>query len=160
MAQQTSEPSLFCSILFGLFWFLVEFVNYRMKPSGCQEGLYCVCRSAWRTWPSKHHHLFPSMNMGCFLICLNLTPFPRSEPKPCLCDANLGCQVDTPGKRDLQLKNCLRQPGLWVCTWGIAWTAGSRWRAQSTAGEIIPRQVVPGCIRVVFFRDFHSRFLP
>lgn len=33
--------------------------------------------------------------------------------------ANSGCQLDTAKQRAPQLKNCLRQIGLWVCLWGV-----------------------------------------
>lgn len=31
--------------------------------------------------------------------------------------ANLGCQYDTPGKKEPQLKNCPHQTGLETCLW-------------------------------------------
>lgn len=35
--------------------------------------------------------------------------------------ANLGCQPNTPGKKEPELKNCLPQFGLWLCCRLFSW---------------------------------------
>ena len=51
----------------------------------------------------------------------------------------------SPGKRELQLRNCPREVSLWACLWGIFLSDDWHGWAQPTVGH--PGQVVLGCVR-------------
>lgn len=55
--------------------------------------------------------------------------------------ANLGCQFDTPGKREPQLRNCFYQIGLWACLWETFLDDSLACQGPTHCWEHIPRQI-------------------
>lgn len=64
--------------------------------------------------------------------------------------ANLDCQLDTAGKREPQLKNCLHYIALQTCRQGhTSCCLIEGRRIQPTVGDTIPRQAGLGYIGIV-----------
>lgn len=59
--------------------------------------------------------------MSIFWFPLDIKPNQTRTKKKTknLVIADLGCQLEVPGKKEPQLKNCFHQVGLWACIWGI-----------------------------------------